>query len=121
MAIRDVLNHLGVKIGELEMPDDTSEEVWAKKLAVYAAPPAEVLPDVTARQIRRALLKSGLTEDMIVTALNTLPSPTKEEALIEWQYSNEFKRNHYLVPAVGSMLGWNAEQINDLWRLAASL
>jgi len=40
--IRDILNHLGQKIGELELPDGTSEQVWAEKLAPYAvAPPAE--------------------------------------------------------------------------------
>lgn len=36
---RDILNHLGKKIGELELPDGTSEEVWTEKLSVYATPP----------------------------------------------------------------------------------
>jgi len=40
--VRDILNHLGEKIGEMDLPDDTSEEVWQQKLAFYAkAPPSE--------------------------------------------------------------------------------
>ena len=39
---RDILNHLGQKIGELELPDDTAEQVWAERLALYAVPPATV-------------------------------------------------------------------------------
>ena len=34
--IRDILNIDGVKIGELELPDDTSESTWQAKLAMYA-------------------------------------------------------------------------------------
>lgn len=77
------------------------------------------LPPVTARQIRRALLDFGLTEVDILAALGTLPEPTKSQALIEWEYSNEFFRNHFLVPMVGQMLGWNSDQLDELWLLAA--
>lgn len=79
------------------------------------------LPPVTARQIRRALLSVGLNEAVILGALGTLPEPTKSAALIEWEYSNEFFRNHYLVPMVGQMLGWNSDQLDDLWILAGKL
>lgn len=79
------------------------------------------ISQVTARQIRRALLAYGLTESTILGALNTLSEPTKSAALIEWEYSNEFFRNNPLVPMVGQMLGWNDDQLDDLWRLAATL
>lgn len=37
---RDILNYLGNKIGELELPDGTSEEAWSKALSPYlVAPP----------------------------------------------------------------------------------
>lgn len=78
------------------------------------------LAPVTARQIRRALLDFGLTETVIVGALNTLSEPTKSQALIEWEYSNEFFRTHNLVALVGQMLGWNTEQLDALWVLAAN-
>lgn len=39
---RDILNWQNVKIGELELPDNTPEEIWEKKLAPYkVAPPSE--------------------------------------------------------------------------------
>ncbi len=79
------------------------------------------LAPVTARQIRRALLQLGITGDMILAALNTLPEPTKSAALIEWEYSNEFFRTHYLVGMVGQMLGWSVQQLDELWLLARTL
>lgn len=79
------------------------------------------LSPVTARQIRRALLSVGLNEATILGALNTFPEPTKSAALVEWEYSNEFFRTHYLVGMVGQMLGWNTKQLDDLWLLAATL
>ena len=36
---RDILNHLGVKIGELELPNETTEEQWQEKLAAYSVDP----------------------------------------------------------------------------------
>lgn len=36
---REILNYLGQVIGELELPADTSEEIWAEKLAKFALPP----------------------------------------------------------------------------------
>lgn len=79
------------------------------------------IPQVTARQIRRGLLTYGLTEATILAALNTLPEPTKSTALIEWEYSNEFFRNNPFVPMVGQMLGWNEDQLDELWLVAGAL
>jgi hypothetical protein len=33
--IRDILDHLGNKVGTLELPDDTPEEVWLRKISSY--------------------------------------------------------------------------------------
>lgn len=49
---RDILDYLGNVIGEMDLPDDTSEEVWAQKLAVYA-----VDPNPNALQILDATIK----------------------------------------------------------------
>jgi hypothetical protein len=37
---RDILNYLNEIVGELELPDNTSEEVWQKKLDQYKVIPA---------------------------------------------------------------------------------
>lgn len=39
--VRNILNHLGQVVGTMELPDDTSEEVWETKLAPFAAPPVQ--------------------------------------------------------------------------------
>lgn len=64
--IRDILDYLGNKIGELELPDGTSEEVWAAKLAVYAIPPenpTQYDKDLS-RYIKRAAAKPKIIAKM---------------------------------------------------------
>jgi hypothetical protein len=46
MIKRDVLNFSGVKIGEMEFPDGTPEEIIALNLSVYAINPAKPMPKV---------------------------------------------------------------------------
>lgn len=122
MIKRDILNHLGEKIGELEMPDDTSEAIIEQKLAKYAAAPAvPEIPDVTPRQIRQALVMSGISITAIESALNSLPEPTKSMALIEWEFSIAFQRKRPFVTAVGQLLGKSSDELDALWKLAASL
>lgn len=81
----------------------------------------EYIPDVTARQIRLALINSGVTLASIEAALDSLSEPTKSMAKIEWEYSNMFQRGRPLITTMGTMLGFSAQQLNDLWKYAASL
>jgi hypothetical protein len=46
--IRDIVDHLGNRVGILELPDETSEEVWQSKLSSYTVIP-EGLPVKKAR------------------------------------------------------------------------
>lgn len=41
MGFRDILNYQNIKVGTLELPDNTSEEVWASTLATYLVSPTE--------------------------------------------------------------------------------
>jgi hypothetical protein len=121
MSKRDILNYLGDKIGELELPLDTPEEVWQKKLAAYAKPPvAPKLPNISARQIRLQLVYSGISLASVEAALDGLSEPTRSLSKIEWEYANEFERNNALADQVGSMLGLSETDLNAFW-LAASL
>lgn len=43
--VRDILNHLGIVVGQLELPDNTSEQEWAAILAQYALPPDDSQPE----------------------------------------------------------------------------
>lgn len=121
METRDVLNKNGVKIGELTLADNTSEEVWQEKLSRYLEQSVPFFPNVTPRQIRQALVLSGISLTDIETALNSLPEPTKSLAIIEWEYSVAFIRTNPLVEQVGLMLGWTSEQLDDLWTFAYKL
>lgn len=79
------------------------------------------LSPVTPRQIRLALWNQGITAEMIDESLNSLPEPEKSLALIEWEYSTIFERTHPLVNNVGLLLGWNEDQLNELWAYASTL
>lgn len=65
--IRDILNYSGDVIGTLELPDDTSEDIWQQKLAVYAAPPVVPIPDPSIQQIHSALVARSWTAEQIST------------------------------------------------------
>lgn len=119
---RDILNYLGDKIGELELPEGTSEEVWDKKLAVYSAPPVvEEIPNVNPRQIRSALLLNNITEEQIIEAFGTLEEPNKSLAVIGWKYSLNFVRSEPIVSYLGVRFELSSEWIDNLWVLAATL
>lgn len=122
MISRDILNHLGHKVGTLQFPDGTSEEVISAKLAVYATPPkAAEVPSVTPRQIRQALVLSGVSIPSIEAAIASLPEPQKSFAQIEWEYSTLFIRSNPLVAQIGAVVGFTSDQLDSLWKLAGSL
>lgn len=86
------------------------------------APPAPpVVPSaVTMRQARLALLGAGLLDD-IDAAINGLPSPQKEAARIEWEYSQEVQRHNGFVSVLAPMLGLTEAQTDALFLQAATL
>ena len=87
------------------------EGVWQQ---VWAIEPAPVPSSVSARQARLALLGAGLLGD-VEAALNSLSSPEKEAALIEWEYATEIRRDSPLVVSVAVGLGLSCEQIDQLF------
>jgi hypothetical protein len=94
-------------MGVTEVEDDT--------------PPPKVVPlVVTMRQARLALLQQGLLAN-VDAAIETLPSPQKEAARIEWNYSSAVVRDRQLVKMIAVALGLNDEQLDDLFILAATL
>jgi len=79
------------------------------------------IPSVTPRQIKQALILSGIFLSQIDEALDTLPEPTRGLAKVEWQESVAFDRRRPLVAQVGIMLGWTPEQLDNLWIFAGSI
>lgn len=77
--------------------------------------------DVTPRQIRQAMVLSGISMASIDAAIDALPEPTKSLARIEWEYSTMFIRSNPLVGQIGMALNKTPEELDALWALAATL
>ena len=75
---------------------------------------------ITMRQARLALLGVGLLDD-VEAAIAALPSPQKEAARIQWEYSQEVQRHHGLVASLAPALGMTEAQTDALFLEAAKL
>ena len=82
--------------------------------------PAPIPNIVTMRQARLALLQSNLLSS-VDAAIASLPSPQKEAAQIEWEYSQEVHRDKELVGMLAPALGLTKLQLDDLFTLASTL
>lgn len=75
---------------------------------------------VTMRQARLALLAVGkLTA--VATAIANMPSPDKDRAAIEWEYSTTVQRQSTLVMALGPALDLDGTALDTLFIAAATL
>jgi len=98
----------------------TDEGIAAQAARVVAERKARVPAEVTMRQARLALLQANLLA-IVATAIAGLPSPQKEAATIEWEYSQTVARNRPFVLMLGAALGLSEEDLDDLFILAATL
>lgn len=98
--------------------DATPEEV-AEIEERQSAPPL-VPAIVTMRQARLALLQTGLL-DQVAGIIAAMPSPQKEAAQIEWEYSQTVERNRELVAVLAPALGLDGTGTDQLFIEAAKL
>ena len=77
-------------------------------------PPPQVPIEITMRQARLVLLGAGLLDD-VSTAIAALPSPQKDAAQIEWEYSNALRRDNAFVAMLAPALGLDDEAIDALF------
>jgi hypothetical protein len=110
--------------GVLGAPEaDAEYQAWLAEgnlPAPYIAPVAPAPAVVTMRQARLALLGAGLLQ-LVEDAIAGMPSPQKEAARIEWEYSQEVHRNRPFVLALSGALGLNDEQLDSLFLTASKL
>jgi len=83
-------------------------------------PPPGIPQTVTMRQARLALLAAGKLA-AVSTAIGKLPSPAKEQAQIEWEYSTEVRRQSPFVLALAPALGLDDAALDALFVSAAAL
>ena len=122
-----VINHaeadadFAVSQGWVPAGDSRMGDLWDGEVFTPAPPPSPVVPAaVTMRQARLALLGAGLLDDVEV-AIAALPSPQKEAARIEWEYSQEVQRHNGFVSVLAPALGMTDEQTDALFMEAAKL
>ncbi len=96
-------------------PERMAEYAYADGVLVLSVP-----QKVTMRQARLALLGAGLLDD-VEAAIAALPSPQKEAARIEWEYSQEVQRHNGFVSVLAPALGMTDEQTDALFVEAAKL
>lgn len=83
--------------------------------------PARTVPTaVTMRQARLALLGANKLS-AVDPAISALPSPQKEAASIEWNYSSIVERNSDIVAMLGPILGLDEAALDALFIEASSL
>jgi hypothetical protein len=91
----------------------TDEEAQAIQAENEANIPV-IIPDISMRQARLALLADGLLDD-VEAALST------PEYKIWWEYSTVVERNNYLVNDVLKILGKSDEEIDQMFIGASQL
>lgn len=97
---------------------DAETGVWSDP--TDSEPKPEVPRSVSMRQARLVLLQYGLL-DQVNSVLASLPSSQKEAAQIEWEYAQDVARDSPLVQALTLSLGLSNQQMDDLFKLGATL
>jgi hypothetical protein len=85
-------------------PEPTREEVRAN------------MPVLERAQVLLALDAIEITEEMVDAAL-----AGNRPGMIEWQNRLRFRRDHYLIDALGELFHLTPDQIDSLWLWAAEL
>ena len=104
--------------GEVTEIDLTPEEI-----AALPPPAPPLVPAITARQLRLALLGLGLTGAQVEAKIAAMPGTPaqREAAMIEWEYATTYQRDHPLVVMLGAALGLTETQIDNAWQGAQTL
>ena len=102
------------------VPTDTAGPGWVFHPGINTfSPPQIVIPvpqQVTRRQAKLAMLGAG-----ILSQVEAAVSQADAASQIEWAEAQAFERNHPLIASLASQLGLPEEQVDDLFRKAATL
>jgi hypothetical protein len=91
-------------------------DVVRRSWTLEPAPPPSVPASVTPLQIRRALLAQGLLDDV-----QAFVEASSLETRMAWEYAIQIDRDNELISAAATAIGATDEEVDDLFRLAASL
>ncbi len=97
--------------GAATLVDYTQDQIDAQAAKRAAVVPRSVLP----RAFRLALNEAGL-RDAVETAVAGADQTTKDT----WEYANSIERHHPLMISMAAQLKISDQQLDDLFRLAAT-
>jgi hypothetical protein len=86
----------------------------------YREEPSQITDIVTMRQARLALLAEGKLSDVQV-AIDSLQSPMKEQAQIEWEYASDVEITNPLIVNLMGVLGFTDTDLENLFIEASKL
>lgn len=79
-------------------------------------------PYLTQRQLRIGLIRLGIFPESITVALQTIEDEVaRAEALTEWEFASEIRREHPLVATLAAQLGISDDAVDELFIAWANL
>lgn len=109
------------RIGELYINGLFVSEAQAIEMGLIPDTRTVTVPEsITMRQCRLKLLDLNLI-GLVDQAINSLPSPQKEQAQIEWEYASEVRRDNPLIGQLMQALGMGETELDNLFIEGAKL
>lgn len=87
----------------------------------YEETEAVFINPVTPRQIRVALIMSGISIASIEAMIDALEEPQKSIVRATWEYSTIFERDNEILNQMAPLIGLSQSQVDDLFILAKTL
>ena len=79
-------------------------------------------PYLTPRQLRLGLIRLGVFPDSITATLQAIEDEVaRAEALTEWEFATEIRREHPLVATLAAQLGISDDAVDELFIAWANL
>ena len=90
---------------------------------IVTSAPQPVPGSITPWQLRTWLLqRRGVTPDEVLSLLGAIGDPIQRaQAMIDWDYPSEIKRDHPLIGTLGAALGLSSSEIDQAFREAAAI
>lgn len=87
------------------------------------SPPPEAASPATIRIALRRLygVTNAQLDGIVATVIDSLPADQQDDAETLWLYSVSIRRDHPLVAAVGAALNLTPAEVDDVFRLAATI
>jgi hypothetical protein len=112
--------------GDWPPPDGTHlvrEDEMPAGWTMVEPQPLPVPEDITPWQLRTWLLqRRGVTPDQVLSVLSAISDPiARAQAMIDWDYPSEIRRDHHLIETLGTALGLASAEVDQAFREAATL